>query len=492
MLSGRYELTQRLGNGGMGEVWKAQDHHLPRLVAVKMPLQRWAGDPGFLKRFRHEANAMAAVDHPNVIKIHDVYDKNKPPFIVMEYVDGESLADRLHQRARLSTRETMRIVAEAASALQAAHDKGVIHRDVKPGNLLMRRRDGSVVLTDFGIAKTPAANVLTDSKHLPGTPTYMAPELIQGNKASPQSDIYSLGVLAYHCLAGRPPFQAEEPIAVAWMHVREKPNALPSDIPQQVAALVMRALAKRPADRHRSATELARQATTLARLITESGAAPRRSGNSRPPRVGSTPPQPQATRVDKRPPGRRNWRVIMYALLVIALVAGTAIYVVAYVNRGKGQVSSEGSGVPSYLRSFAQGWDLGTCTKSDPPGPHQAERWECDLGNSTKLYLIRYILADDRDRKWKENRAIQPRSSKAADWRSGVASSPNGAAGRYVEFEAAPDRNDWQEEVWWDNGPGNKATPYGLLLWRSATPNAQLALDHLRTIWDEAGYTAPH
>jgi serine/threonine protein kinase len=174
MLNGRYDLQQPLGGGGMGQVWRAVDIELDRTVAVKMPLQQLAHDPTYVGRFLREARTMAAIKHPNVISIYDVGRSEFGPFLVMEYIDGESLSQVLHRQIRLPPHVTMRLVADAARGLHAAHEKEVVHRDIKPGNLLLRA-DGAVVLTDFGIAKTPTANVLTAPGELLRTATYLAP-----------------------------------------------------------------------------------------------------------------------------------------------------------------------------------------------------------------------------------------------------------------------------------------------------------------------------
>jgi hypothetical protein len=149
------------------------------------------------------------------------------------------------------------------------------------------------------------------------------------------------------------------------------------------------------------------------------------------------------------------------------------------------------SAVPTDLQAFAPKWPLEACTKSDPPGAEQVERWECDLDNSTQLYLIRYEIADGRNAKWRECKSLRPGSGTTADWTNGTAAAPGGALGRYVEFEVAPRKGEWHEAIWWDNGPGNKSSSFGLLLSTSSTPNAQQALDRLRLLWKEKGYTPP-
>jgi serine/threonine protein kinase len=256
VLAGRYEIAQRIAIGGMGEVWRGVDRVLGRTVAVKL-LRAPLDKPAFVKRFRAEARIMATISHPGVV---DVYDFGDDPaagvYLVMKYIDGESLARTLHRDKRLTAEATMRLVADAAEALQAAHEKGVMHRDVKPGNLLLRP-DGSTVLTDFGIARSAAETLQTSTGLLLGTAPYIAPERAIGRPAIAQSDIYSLGVVAYECLAGRLPFEGKGLLQIALRHAHDEPPALPEDVPPSVREVVERAMAKDPAARWPSGAALA-------------------------------------------------------------------------------------------------------------------------------------------------------------------------------------------------------------------------------------------
>ena len=257
-LGNRYHLQQRLGAGGMGEVWLAVDEVLRRTVAVKAMLPGVAGDPGFAQRFEAEATSMARVHHPAVASIHDFGHSDGLLFLVMEYVDGESLAQRL-ARGRLAPDEAMRLIERAATGLQAVHEQGLVHRDIKPANLLVRR-DGTVVITDFGIARHSDAGHLTVSGAILGTPTYLSPEQVRGEPAGPLSDVYSLGLVAYECLAGEKPFVGDSPYAVALQRLRSGPPTIKADLPVAVQAVVERALAVEPADRWPSAAALAEAA----------------------------------------------------------------------------------------------------------------------------------------------------------------------------------------------------------------------------------------
>jgi serine/threonine-protein kinase len=254
----------------MGEVWRATDISLGRTVAVKVLRPALLTDPGFDARFRTEARTMAALTHPNVV---NVYDYGRSPlttgssvaYLVMAYVDGEPLSSRIADAGRLSVAETMSVVAQSAEALHAAHLRGIVHRDVKPGNLLVRP-NGTVILVDFGVAQSTAATQVTTANGVLGTATYMAPEQASGRAVSPATDIYALGVVAYHCLAGEPPFRGGSALEIALQHVSNEPPPLPADVPPAAQMLVAEALAKDPAARYASAAEFA----AAARAVTAS------------------------------------------------------------------------------------------------------------------------------------------------------------------------------------------------------------------------------
>jgi len=257
VLAGRYLLRERIGAGGMGEVWRATDDVLHRTVAVKLILPALLDEPGFLRRFLAEARAMASVRHPGVVAIHDFHGDHAGAYLVMEYVEGEPLSRVLNRVGRLGTTTSMDLVRQAALALQAVHDRGIVHRDVKPANLLIRA-DGSLALADFGIAVGTAGNSgLTASGAVLGTPSYLAPEQVLGQAASPRSDVYALGVIGYECLAGRRPFVGENPFAVAMQRVGQAPPPLGPDVPPPVARVIDRALAPDPSLRWSSAAEFA-------------------------------------------------------------------------------------------------------------------------------------------------------------------------------------------------------------------------------------------
>jgi hypothetical protein len=285
-LAGRYRLDTRIGAGGMGEVWRGEDVVLARTVAVKVLLPGRTDAPGFVARFQGEARAMATINHPGVVDVYD-YGVDQVPgsgataYLVMKFVDGEPLDRLLNRLVRIPPEAAMELIAQAASALQAVHDEGIVHRDIKPGNLMVRP-DGTLVLTDFGIARAETANRLTDAGMVLGTAAYCAPEQAEGAPVTPAVDIYALGVVAYECLAGQRPFDGDTPVTIALKHIREQPPPLPLDVPPAVRAVVERALSKDPAHRFPNGAAMstaAKQAVySLAEGSDQARPAPGRSG----------------------------------------------------------------------------------------------------------------------------------------------------------------------------------------------------------------------
>ena len=264
-LGGRYDVIRPLGWGGMAEVYLTVDRQLGRQVAVKVIRERYAEDERFVARFRREARAAAALSHPNVVAVHDVGVHDGSPFIVMEYVPGRTLAEILRDNGSLPPGRVAEIGEAVARALGAAHAAGIVHRDVKPGNVMVTA-DGRVKVLDFGIARALRWTPLTDTPAVQGTAEYMAPEYVRGGGADPRSDLYSLGVVLYELLTGRPPFTGDSPLQVAYKHLEEAPpppDAVRPGLPAGLTAVVMRCLAKHPGDRYRRAEELA---ADLARL----------------------------------------------------------------------------------------------------------------------------------------------------------------------------------------------------------------------------------
>jgi eukaryotic-like serine/threonine-protein kinase len=340
-LGDRYRLEARLGAGGMGEVWRAVDEVLGRTVAVKAMLPSVADDPDFARRFLAEATAMAQVNHPAVASIHDYGRSRDITYLVMEFIDGESLAQVLARGGRLGTAETMWLVAQAADGLQAVHDRGIVHRDIKPANLMIRR-DGSLLITDFGISRTDDASRLTASGAILGTPTYLSPEQVLGQPATARSDVYSLGLTAYECLAGHRPFAGDNPYAIALQRLQAAPRTIGVALPGPVLGVVERALATDPGRRWPSAAALAEAARAAVPASGASGEARPATGPA-PPAAGPAslkagPVAPasagSASPVAARRPGPSRRRAVLIGLVALLLIGGVTAGTLAGRDRG--------------------------------------------------------------------------------------------------------------------------------------------------------------
>lgn len=260
VLEGRYELTSLIATGGMGQVWKGQDQELEREVAVKVLREEYAGDEGFLKRFRAEARHTAALSHEGIAALYDYGELDGRAYIVMELCPGRPLSDIIEENpGGLPEKRVVSLLIELARALDAAHSKGVVHRDVKPENVLVDEKDGwSMKITDFGIARSKDQARLTKTGLVMGTAQYLSPEQAMGKQATSLSDIYALGIVAYEMLVGGRPFTGSSQVEIAMAQVKQQPPELPEAIGADLRRLVMMMLAKAPANRPRSAAAVAR------------------------------------------------------------------------------------------------------------------------------------------------------------------------------------------------------------------------------------------
>ncbi|WP_078988558.1 protein kinase domain-containing protein [Streptomyces sp. WM6372] len=386
VLGDRYTLAERIGGGGMGEVWRADDDVLRRQVAVKVLLPALLDDASFAARFRREATVLASLSHPGIVDVHDYGESRidsgeQVAYIVMDLVEGRTLTEVRAQGGPLGVEQALDIAGQALDALHAAHLQGVTHRDIKPSNLMLGD-DGRVTVTDFGIARSSAASTgITDSHAVLGTALYMAPEQAEGLGAVAASDLYSMGVVCYELLTGEPPFTGESVVEIALKHIREPVPDLPAEFPAPVRAFVARALAKRPEERYADASVMA--------------AAARRAAAGRPLGELDAPAGPVVAGAGREPAGaatelRRSWRdrlripasvsaplAIGFSVTITVSVAVTVFYIDAGARQsdasGPGRHPStsasapaSGAGSQSPGAAPAQGAPAGTPDASAP------------------------------------------------------------------------------------------------------------------------------
>ena len=293
VLNGRYELHRRVGRGGMAEVYLARDRLLDRLVAIKILFPEFATDPSFVARFRREAQAAANLNHPNIVGVYDWGKERGTYYIVMEFVDGQTVSEILRNEGPIEPKRAAGIAADVAAALGFAHRKGVVHRDVKPGNVLITKA-GEVKVADFGIARAMTASSeenLTQTGSVMGTATYFSPEQAQGKPVDARSDLYSLGVVLYEMASGKPPFSADSPVAIAYKHVQEPIPSLAErvpGIPEDYEAITLRALSKDPDDRYADGAAMRADLLRFREGKPIAGVNPVPTGPARPP----SPPTP--------------------------------------------------------------------------------------------------------------------------------------------------------------------------------------------------------
>jgi eukaryotic-like serine/threonine-protein kinase len=318
VLADRYAVGELLGRGGMAEVYLGTDRVLDRPVAVKV-LGSWLVDDGtFVERFRREARAAARISHPNIVAVYDTGSEDGIHYIVMELVPGETLADVLRSEGHLASERATRIARSVADALAVAHAAGIVHRDVKPANVMLTR-NGGAKLTDLGIARSLEGESITRASTILGTAGYLSPEQARGDRVDHRSDIYSLGCVMYEMLTGRQPFEADSPVAVAYKHVHEDPSppsSVEPSVPPALDAVTMRAMAKDPAARFQAAEE-------MATAMDEDTVPVRPAAAATTPLPVTEPTQRLPRRVD-RSRRRRPLVPILVGLAVVALLAWLA------------------------------------------------------------------------------------------------------------------------------------------------------------------------
>src|SRR6266545_3859476 len=383
LLGGRYQVGDTLGYGGMAEVHHGRDVRLGREVAIKVLRADLARDPSFQVRFRREAQAAAALNHPSIVAVYDTGDETPgigpnghAPYIVMEYVDGRTLRDVLKAEGPLHPQRAMEIAADICSALDFSHRTGIVHRDIKPANVMITKT-GAIKVMDFGIARAVADNAatVTSTQAVIGTAQYLSPEQARGEKVDARSDVYSLGCLLYELLTGHPPFTGDSPVAVAYQHVRENatpPSQVNRDVPPAVDAIVMKALAKHPMNRYQTAGEMR---TDLLRAMSGRPvqAEPVMSDEERTTVLGG-PLTTRATRLpatyaDTGDDDRGNRRALAFVLLGLAVVAVFVVAALITMNLLKSPPPPAKVTVPPVLgltedaaraKLIAQGFNVGT------------------------------------------------------------------------------------------------------------------------------------
>jgi serine/threonine-protein kinase len=394
LIADRYELEELVGTGGMSSVFRARDRQLERRVAIKILHQHYAEDPEYLERFRREARAVAKLSHPNIVTVIDRGDDDGRQYIVFEHVEGENLKELVIRSGRLPVRRALELALAVADGLAFAHNHGLVHRDVKPQNVLLNR-DGEVKVTDFGIARSlHVEQGVTQTGMVLGTGEYLAPEQASGKPVSPATDVYSLGVVLWELLAGDVPFVGENFVAIALRHVNEPPPSLRErrpDVSPRLEAAVNRALAKDPAQRFPSMSAFAKE---LRACLAEAEGAPVPVEEDLAMTL-VTPPQhapPPSARPRSRRRGRSRRRLALSVLLAL-VVAGAAFAAVLLLggaghHRGGSGGGGGGTGTTVQLQAVGNAY-----SNPDHPDTH-ADTASRATDGSTATYWYTQTYGD--------------------------------------------------------------------------------------------------
>ncbi|THV42173.1 serine/threonine-protein kinase [Glycomyces buryatensis] len=392
LLGNRYLLRERIGSGGMGEVWSADDQALRRTVALKVMHSALAEDPSFRQRFQQEARTVAALAVPGVVNIYDICEDPAPgggvtAYLVMEFVTGQTLANLLDLRAPIPAHRAVPLLTRVAEALDAAHRAGILHRDIKPGNILVNSRDKPTIV-DFGIAYRPEQTALTATGTVLGTVGYASPEQLEGQPLTSASDLYSLAVVAYECLSGATPFRRPSAAAVISAHLRDEPPPLPASVPAPVAAVVMRALAKQPSHRPPTADAFAKDLEAALSAEPERDTLPLGSGST--PRVTtpmsaaiSPPTEPMTVIATTAQPEKspKRGRGLAWALVAVVAAVGVTIGAMRFWDRHDSPEDPQSSPVASDSESSETSPEAVESTDTETPAAEEPDP-ELPAGNS--------------------------------------------------------------------------------------------------------------
>jgi predicted Ser/Thr protein kinase len=396
VIAERYELEGLVGTGGMSSVYKARDRLLERRVALKILHPHHASDADFVERFRKEARSVAQLSHPNIVTVIDRGDDGGRQFIVFEYVEGENLKELVTREGPLPLRRALELALQVGRGLAFAHSNGLVHRDVKPQNVLMNGDDQAKV-TDFGIARSIDVDVsVTQTGTVLGTSAYIAPEQASGGEITPQTDVYSLGVVLYELLTGEVPFPGESFVAVAMKHINEPPPSLVErrpETPPRLAAAVDRALAKEPGERFASMDEfIAELSACLAELVPEGDADATMVVPAASARTARDAPPPRGVRVPARRPAHSPWPFLVPLIVVAAALAAVGLYFA--VTRTS--VGNLGGSPPAPSSRFVHLAGVGAWDPQGGDGEHDADAPKATDGNPATFWRTEQYQAFDK------------------------------------------------------------------------------------------------